>query len=202
MSGPSWPEYNRHHTKKGLLLTLLLLVLFFTRIPREVTAIAVAGVLLCSRYVTTRELLSHVDWHLLALFIGLFVVIGGIGKFGIPQALVRYLEAKGLNFQDPFLLSAFALVLSNLFSNVPAVTLFLHTLPLTERGLYLLALVSTFAGNLITIGSIANLITLEGARRMGVRVSFVEYARTGVPVTFTTTALGLLWWAILGSLTG
>lgn len=197
-----WPSYNHHHTTKGLVLTFVLLGLFFTRVPREVTAITVAGILLCSRYVTTRDLLSQVDWPLLALFIGLFVVIGGVSKFGIPQGAVLWLKTKGMDLHSPLVLSALTLILSNLFSNVPAVTLLLHSLSLPEGGLFLLALISTFAGNLITIGSIANLITLEGAQRMGVRVSFCEYARTGIPVTLTTAGLGLLWWAILGDLIG
>lgn len=196
-----WPVYNPHRVRKGLILTAVLLLLFFTNIPREVTAISVAGVLLCSRYVTTRELLSHVDWHLLALFIGLFIVVGGISKYQIPQELVQWLELRGLKLSDPLCLTGFTLLLSNAFSNVPAVMLLLRSLELDRQALYLLAITSTFAGNLLTIGSIANLITVEGAKRMGVRVSSWEYAKVGIPLTLSTTGLGLLWWFCLKGLT-
>lgn len=196
-----WPVYNPHRVRKGLILTVVLLLLFFTHIPREVTAISVAGVLLCSRYVTTRELLSHVDWHLLALFIGLFIVVGGISKYQIPQDLVQWLGLRGLELTEPLCLTGFTLLLSNAFSNVPAVMLLLRTFNLQRHQLYLLAMVSTYAGNLLTIGSIANLITLEGARRMGIRVSAWEYARVGIPLTLLTTALGLAWWFTLRGLT-
>ncbi len=196
-----WPAYNPHRVRKGAILTLVLLVLFFTPIPREVTAISVAGVLLCSRYVTTRELLSHVDWHLLALFIGLFIVVGGVSKYQIPQDLVQWLELRGLDLKDPAILTGFTLLLSNAFSNVPAVMLLLRSLDLPPHQLYLLAIVSTYAGNLLTIGSIANLITLEGARRMGIKVSPWQYAKLGIPLTLLTTASGLIWWFSLRGLT-
>lgn len=192
------PLYN---LDRGLVLTIVLLLLFFTHIPREVTAISVAGVLLCSRYVTTRELLSHVDWHLLALFIGLFIVVGGISKYQIPQDLVRWLQIKGFELSEPLFLTSFTPLLSNVFSNVPAVMLILKSLTLEPHQLYLLAICSTYAGNLLTIGSIANLITIEGARRMGIKVSPWEYAKVGIPLTFATTALGLFWWFCLRSLT-
>lgn len=45
--------------------------------PREISAIAIAGVLLCSREMKTRDILGQVDWHLVTLFCALFVVIRG-----------------------------------------------------------------------------------------------------------------------------
>jgi len=193
-------QYDPHHTKKGLILTALLLFGFFTPIPREVLAITVAGVLLCSRYITTREILSFVDWHLLALFVGLFVIIGGVSKFNIPQKILGELRAFGFDLQNPKVLTVITLVLSNILSNVPAVTLIIHNFDLSlKEHLYLLALVSTYAGNLITIGSIANLITIEQASRFNVKITFKGYAKCGIPITFCTVLIGFLWWSIFGS---
>jgi Na+/H+ antiporter NhaD/arsenite permease-like protein len=190
-------QYDPHHTKKGLILTALLLFGFFTPIPREVLAITVAGVLLCSRYITTREILSFVDWHLLALFVGLFIIIGGVSKFHIPQKAIADLKAFGLDLHDPKVLTLITLILSNILSNVPAVMLILHNLDLSlKEYLYLLALISTYAGNLITIGSIANLITIEQASRFNVKITFKGYAKCGLPITLSTVLIGFLWWSI------
>jgi Na+/H+ antiporter NhaD/arsenite permease-like protein len=52
---------------------------------------------------------------------------------------------------------------------------------------------STFAGNLTILGSLANLIVIEKAKREAITISFREYCRAGVPVTFLTLGLGIAW---------
>jgi Na+/H+ antiporter NhaD/arsenite permease-like protein len=193
-----WPEYDAHQTNKGLFLTALLVGLFFTPIPRELTAICVAGILLCSRKITTRSLLGLVDWHLITLFCALFIIIDGIVKFGVPQQGVALLSSKGFDINSPFVLSTVTLVLSNIVSNVPAVMLILKNIALGKTtNLYLLALVSTFAGNLITIGSIANLIVIEQAKTYNVTIGFGEHAKVGIPVTVVSVLISLAWAAIV-----
>jgi Na+/H+ antiporter NhaD/arsenite permease-like protein len=66
-------------------------------------------------------------------------------------------------------------------------------LPDPQRAWLVLAMSSTLAGNLTIVGSIANLIVVEGARRHGVTVRFSDYARIGIPVTLATIATGILW---------
>src|SRR6266704_834755 len=86
-------------------------------------------------------------------------------------------------------------VLSNLISNVPAVMLWRNTVPqLPDPHLVwrVVAMSSTFAGNLLLIGSMANLIVAERAETRGVRIGFGEYARVGVPVTLLTLAWGVV----------
>lgn len=187
----SWPEYNSHQSRKGLVLMVVMVGLFFTPIPREVTAITVAGILLCSRSLTTRSILGLVDWHLITLFIGLFIVVGGLEMFGLSGAAFGRM---GLSAQGPIALTAVTVILSNIISNVPAVMLLVHQIaPGDTHAFSLLALMSTFAGNLIILGSIANLITIEQAELSGVRLGFVEHAKAGVPITFITCAVGLVW---------
>ncbi len=190
----AWPEFDRWQSAKGLAAAGVLVALFFTRLPRELTALSVAGLLLCSRRLRTRDLLDQVDWHLITLFGGLFVVIGGVMATGLPAAGMAALDRAGLPLRNPALLTLAAAALSNLVSNVPAVMLLVQFLePADPRPWYVLALAGTFAGNLVTLGSIANLIVIEQARAYGVRLGFREHARIGIPVTLGSLVLVLLW---------
>ncbi len=189
-----WNEYNAHQSHKGIVLALLLLVAFFTPVRRELSALAVAGILLCSRRVTTRSLLGQVDWHLITLFCGLFIITAGMVKYGIPVKIIALLATAGLNINNPVDYSILTLFLSNIVSNVPAVMLLLNHMDIqATQNLYMLALVSTFAGNFLIIGSIANLITFEQARQFNVFVSVKEHAKTGIPVTLASILIALMW---------
>jgi Na+/H+ antiporter NhaD/arsenite permease-like protein len=88
-------------------------------------------------------------------------------------------------------------VLSNLVSNVPAVMLLLPHLQGDASGV-LLALVSTLAGNLLLVGSIANLIVADLALKNGIRIDWKRHARIGIPVTLGTLALTWVWLARAG----
>jgi Na+/H+ antiporter NhaD/arsenite permease-like protein len=190
----SWPDYNRHQARKGVGVVVLLLILFFTPLPRELAALAVAGILLCSRSMHTRSILGLIDWHLITLFCGLFVVIAGIERSGLPNLLVNYLNQVGINVHNLYHLTFFSSILSNMVSNVPATMLIVKFLDTSQPvQWYAAALSSTFAGNLITIGSIANLIVIEGAREFGINISFKEHARAGVLITAVSILTTLLW---------
>jgi len=189
-----WPAYNVGQTRKAWLVTVVLVGLFFTDIPRELSAMVAAGVLLCSRRLTTRSMLGLVDWHLITLFCGLFVVIRGMEVTGMPHRAVAWLSIHGVYLNDPLTLTGVSVVLSNLVSNVPASMLLIKFLdPADPVPWYVLAVSSTFAGNLFTIGSIANLITIEQARTFGVRISFWEHARAGIPITLASVGVLILW---------
>jgi Na+/H+ antiporter NhaD/arsenite permease-like protein len=183
-----WPMW------KGLLVACAVMALFFTRVPRELTALTAGGVLLCSRRMDARRLLGLIDWSLIMLFCGLFVVIAGLETTGAPERLLAWLAGQGVAMADPFALTAVGALLSNLVSNVPAVMLLVRFLDgAPAESWYVLALASTFAGNLITIGSIANLIVIEQARGFGVKLSFREHARAGIPVTVVSLGLVVAW---------
>ncbi len=180
---------NRWQTAKGLLVAGLLLVVFlFSAWPRDVVALAGAGVLLTSRRLHSRKMLGLVDWELLVLFTGLFVVNHAFEKTGLPGAFMGDLARAGVDLDRPLPLFAATLLLSNTVSNVPAVMLLL---PAARHALAgpLLALVSTLAGNLFIVGSIANIIVVDAAARRGVRIDWRSHARVGVPVTLTTLAI-------------
>jgi len=145
-----------------------------------------------SRRLHSTHMLGLVDWELLILFIGLFVVNQALAHTGLTAQAVQALAAHGFALNEPGPLFAAALVLSNMVSNVPAVMLLLPAATEPFSG-PLLALVSTLAGNLLIVGSIANLIVIDAARRQGIAISWRRHLRTGLPVTIATLAITAAW---------
>jgi Na+/H+ antiporter NhaD/arsenite permease-like protein len=176
----------------------LVVVFLFTDWPREVAALTGAGLLLMSRKLHSTHLLGLVDWELLILFIGLFVVNHALAHTGLTAQAVQALAAAGFPLAEPAPLFAAALVLSNLVSNVPAVMPLLPAATQPFSG-PMLALVSTLAGNLLIVGSIANIIVGDAARRGGIAIDWRRHARTGVPVTLATLAITAAWFAWRGA---
>jgi len=194
-------KFNGYQTAKGLLVTAVVMVCFFTSIPREITALCAGGILLCSRKTQSKKLLGLIDWSLILLFCGLFVVIAGMDQTGVTAGLMKVLEQHGVSMSNPYALLVISPLLGNMVSNVPAVMMliqFLNDAP--HESWYVLALASTFAGNLITIGSIANLIVIEEAKHDGIMLTFKEHARIGIPVTLASLVILLGWLAFTGGL--
>jgi len=182
-------------TAKGLAVAAALVAVFlFTSWPREVAALTGAGILMMSRKLHSNKMLGLVDWELLILFIGLFVVNHAFAATGLSAAAMRWLAASGLPLADPAPLFATTFVLSNVVSNVPAVMLLLPAATEPFSG-PMLALVSTLAGNLLIVGSIANIIVVDAARRRGIAIDWRRHARTGIPVTLATLAITAGWFA-------
>jgi len=186
---------NVWQTGKGLTITVALFAAFlFVPWPRELMALAGAGLLLTSRKLHSRHMLGLVDWQILILFIGLFVVNHALQQTGLPAHVVTSLAANGfdLNTQGPLFVAGF--LLSNLVSNVPAVMLLLPTTSGMQAGT-VLALASTLAGNLFIVGSIANIIVVHEAERRGIVIDWRRHARVGVPVTLATLGItGVYLW--------
>ena len=195
--GNAAPALDRREAAKALALTVAAIVLFLTPVPAGVTALAIAGVVLTSRKMHTRDMLALVDWHTLALFVGLFVVHRGLDASGWAQAAERALAAQGADLGRPLVLAPVVAVLGNLVGNVPAVMLLLPFVPPSPQIGWTLALVSTFAGNALLIGSIANLIVAEQAERLGVPIGFRVHLRVGLPVSVVSLLAALItmrWW--------
>lgn len=185
--------FDRLQTAKGLvLLTLTVAAFLFTSWPRDIVALGAAGILLLSRRMASREMIGLVDWHLLVLFIGLFVVNDAVARAGLLERLYGALAGAGVELSNPAWLFAVTPVLSNLVSNVPAVMLLLPASSGPQAGA-VLALASTLAGNLLIVGSIANIIVVEQASGRGVVIDWRLHARTGVPVTLATLAIAAAW---------
>jgi Na+/H+ antiporter NhaD/arsenite permease-like protein len=182
---------NRVLMGKSVAVSAAMIVFFFAGWPVPKVAVIAGALLLITRRVKPEKVYREIDWGLLVLFIGLFIVVAGIEKVGVPARLFEAAAPWRLDHAGP--LSIFTALLSNLVSNVPAVLVFkgfIPHLPDAARAWLTLAMSSTLAGNLTILGSVANLIVVERARR-DVTISFAEYAKAGVPVTILTIALGV-----------
>ena len=178
---------------KTMAAVSVMLVAFLAGVPIALVAIGGAAYCLLTRRVNPDKVYREIDWGLLVLFTGLFVVIGGLEASGLAGEILGWAGAVGL--YRPVVLTAVTAVLSNLVSNVPAVLLFKTVIPTfgePTRAWLLLATASTLAGNLTILGSVANLIVVEQARGAGIQIGFLEYSKVGVPVTVATLLVGWL----------
>jgi Na+/H+ antiporter NhaD/arsenite permease-like protein len=193
------PRFDSWQSTKGLIVTIGLLGVFvLAPWRRELAALGAAGVLLLSRKLHSRRMLGLVDWQLLVLFCGLFVVNHAVESAGWPERAVGALTGFGVDLHDPAWLFAIVAALSNAVSNVPAVMLLLPFAAAPLAG-PVLALSSTLAGNLLIVGSIANIIVVETAAVHGVAIDWRLHARTGVPVTLATLAIAAAWLVLCGA---
>ena len=198
------PTFSRWQSFKGLaaLAVLMVIFLFFHETHRAGAALVCAGVLLLSRRMASREMLALVDWQLLVLFIGLFIVNQAFAHTGEMERALTAMRSVGVDPSHPGWLFVLSAVLSNLVSNVPATMLLL---PAAMHGNFaipvgpVLALSSTLAGNLFIVGSIANIIVVTAAKPLGVEINFRTHARTGIPVTLVTLAIAAGWLWAMGS---
>jgi Na+/H+ antiporter NhaD/arsenite permease-like protein len=180
--------------RKATIATALMLVALIAGAPIPLAALVAAAILLISRRRDPEHVFEEIDWGLLVFFTALFVVTGAIEASGLGAELFAWLRpwADG----GPARLTAASLVLSNLVSNVPAVMLFRPVVPTLadpHSAWLTLAMATTLAGNLTLLGSVANLIVAEIARRRGVHLSFGEYLKAGTPIALLTLFLGVLW---------
>lgn len=185
--------FNAWQTGKGLLVLSTLIGFFlFTQLPREVLALGAAGGLLSSRHMASRKILGLVDWQLLVLFSGLFIVNHVLTASGSLEKIMTVVRSAGINIQEPEWLFGTTVLLSNLVSNVPAVMLLLPAAVHPLAG-PILALAGTLAGNMLIVGSIANIIVVEQARVLDIRITWKDHARIGIPVTSITLIFAAAW---------
>ena len=178
---------------KTLAAVGVMLLAFLVGVPIAVVAIGGAAYSLLTRRVKPEKVYREINWSLLVLFVGLFVLTGGLEASGLTDELAQWAGRIGLH--RPIVLTVVAALVSTLVSNVPAVLLFkplIPTLGEPTRAWLILAMATTLAGNLTLIGSVANLIVVEAARTARIDISFWEYSRVGIPLTLVTLAIGWL----------
>jgi Na+/H+ antiporter NhaD/arsenite permease-like protein len=179
---------------KSLIVAAAVVIALLAGFEPALVAASAAAALLITRRVKPEKVYKQIDWDLLVLFVGLFVVVGGVEEAGLASRLFALLEPIGLHTVSG--MTAVSVIVSNVISNVPAVMLIARLvpqLPDPATSWLTLAMSSTLAGNLMLHGSIANLIVLQGARRHQVDITFWQYVRVGVPVTLLTLLFGM-WW--------
>jgi Na+/H+ antiporter NhaD/arsenite permease-like protein len=157
-------------------------------------AIIIGGLLLLTRRVKSRRVYAEIDWSLLLMFVGLFIIVAGAERTLLTPDVIATIGRLRLD-KIPVLSGTMA-VLSNLVSNVPAVLLikpFITPLKGQDTAWLVIAMASTLAGNFTVLGSIANLIVVQRAAVSGVVIGFWDYFRVGAPLTIITLAIGTLW---------
>ena len=197
-SNPQPRPFNRTHTLKGLIILAVVVGLFFSSLPKEVIALAAAGIHLASTRFRTEDLLGLVEWPILVLFMGLFVVTGAFESTGCGDQAVQWLAHRSFDLNAPATLTVATAALSNLINNSAAVMLLLKVVNLSQPATaYILALANSFGGSLFIIGSISNIIVVQQARELGIKISFWDFARLGIPVTLAALAGLLVWLAMV-----
>jgi len=185
---------NRVLVIRAVAATLVMIALFFFGVIPAKAAIIIGGLLLLTRRVKSRRVYADIDWSLLLMFAGLFIIVAGAQHALLTSDVVAAVGR--LHLDRIPVLTAVTAVLSNLVSNVPAVLMlkpFVAALPDHDKAWLTIAMASTLAGNFTVLGSIANLIVVQRAEASGVTISFWDYFRVGAPLTLITLALGTLW---------
>ncbi|MDX2259341.1 MAG: SLC13 family permease [Hyphomicrobiaceae bacterium] len=186
--------------KAGLALVALL-VLFATPLPRAASALIIAILVLASRRRASGEMIGRVNWNLLILFIGLFIITEAFADSGFAAPMAALMDSLGFAADSAAALALASAAGSNVIGNVPFVMLLLEV----ERGLSQgtlagLALFSTLAGNLLLTGSVVNLIVVETARQHGVRLGFLSFAAVGIPAALLSMAIAAAWLVATGQM--
>lgn len=172
---------------KSLCVTGGMLAAFLLGAPLSESALVAAALLLVTRRLKPERILRLVEWDLLLMFSGLFILTESVEKLQLLQPFTSMVNsAVGL--------LSVTVLLSNLVSNVPAVLLMKPLISdANTQGWLLLAAGSTLAGNLTLLGSVANLIVAEAAAKQGYRLNFWEHLRFGLPLTGITLAIAYFW---------
>lgn len=194
------PEYRVYRPLliKSTIILGIMLITFNIGFPIALSALGGASFLLITRRVKPERVFIEIDWSLLIFFSGLFIITHTLNEYFIS----KYFQLNKTIFSGNmvFDLSLVSAALSNLISNVPAVLLISRALLKINNtsNLWLtLAMSSTFAGNLTLLGSVANLIVAESAKRQGIKLGFWEYLKAGIPITIITMILGIIWLNII-----
>jgi Na+/H+ antiporter NhaD/arsenite permease-like protein len=183
---------------KTLLVTAALVAAFFWGVPPAEAAVVAGGVLLVSRRLKVARMYAEIDWTLLVMFAGLFIVVAGLEHEVLTPERVR--EVGDLHLDRAPVLALATAILSNLVSNVPAVLAlkpFIAGLHDQAPAWLVVAMASTLAGNFSILGSVANLIVVQRARAEGVQIGFWTYCMVGAPLTVASICVGLALLALL-----
>ncbi|KAK4283056.1 hypothetical protein QN277_000056 [Acacia crassicarpa] len=188
------------------MITLGMLIALLVGMNMSWTAITAALALVVIDFKDARPSLEKVSYSLLIFFCGMFITVDGFNKTGIPSALWDFMEpySKVDSAAGIAVLAVVILLLSNLASNVPTVLLLGARIAASaaavskeeeKKAWLILAWVSTVAGNLSLLGSAANLIVCEQARRapdLAYNLTFWNHLKFGLPSTLVVTAIGLI----------
>ncbi len=191
-----------------LVISLILLKVGLTLVKVDVdfklTYIALVGCapVLIYRFLWKKKrfhILRRIDWLTIVFFASMFVLMESVWKAGFFQGLIAKL---GLDITGVGIILVMGVIVSQLISNVPMVALFLPLLVSANPGVrefVALSAGSTIAGNMFILGAASNVIIIQHAEKQdsGESLTFVEFAKVGVPLTMINIAV---YWLFLGYL--
>ncbi len=187
-------RFNQPIVIKSLLVLTAMVILFFAGQPVAKVAILGGAYMLFTRRIKAHKVYREIDWPLLVMFAGLFVVVAGFERVALTPGVIAAVARQHLDSVP--VLSLVTATLSNLVSNVPAVLMlksFVANLADPHRAWLVVAMASTLAGNFTLVGSVANLIVAQRAQGAGITIGFWAYFKVGAPLTVLTILIGI-WW--------
>jgi Na+/H+ antiporter NhaD/arsenite permease-like protein len=179
---------------KSVAVSLAMIAAFFAGVPPAKAAIVAGAFLLLTRRIKSEKVYAEIDWTLLLMFAGLFIVVAGLEHSVLSPEVIGAVAR--LHLERIPVLSGITAILSNIVSNVPAVLVlkpFIAQLQSQQRAWLTIAMASTLAGNFTLVGSVANLIVVQRAKAQNVEIGFWEYFKLGAPLTVLTIGAGVLW---------
>ncbi len=195
---PKHRDFNRLEAIKGVIVVVAVVVIFVaTDWRRDLVALSAGAILLANASFSSHKMLHRVDWELLIMIIGLFVVNAAFQSTGLPQDWIKALQAHGIDLSQPATIFIGTMVLSDIVSNVPSVMLLLPFVQDPKLG-PIMAVASGLSSNLIVVGSLASIIVVDAASQRGLTISFWTFARTGIPVTLVSVLVAAAWlWLVI-----
>lgn len=191
----TFDEIDKKLMIKSLLSLFVTMILFISGVSYPFAALIGATLIILLAGIRPANVFKNIDWPILLFFAGLFITMGAFEKMGYISSLIdkssEFMENGSLYSLSIF--SSIALLISNAVSNVPAVILMLPVVENSINDALLLSLISTFAGNLTLVGSVANLIVAERAESCKINYSFVEHLKTGVPITIISCIISIIY---------
>ncbi len=184
------------------ILTLVILgFLLHSIIHLEASVVAMAGAAFLLLFEKPeKEILHKVEWNTIFFFIGLFIIIGGLeASGGIAIMANKVLElTQGSQSATAMVILWASGILSGLIDNIP------YTVTMTPMLLHIqntmgtayahplwwcLSLGACLGGNLTIIGAAANVIVSETAASAGHHISFTQFMKYGLLITFISLTL-------------
>ncbi len=182
---------------KSLICLVLAIALFVTQtltgLSPGVVAMLVAMLLFSISGVDVEQMLEEIEWSTLLFFIGLFILVGILEEKGVIEWIAHNVFLK--IGDNPYVVVLTVLWVSGIASGfldnipftitmIPVVRLMLETIPIPHDILWwALALGACFGGNLTMIGASANIVSIGMAKQSGVKISFLEFMKTGAIIT-------------------
>ena len=190
--------------KKSMFVLSAVMVAFVLHtslhLEPSIVALLGAGVLVGISRLKPKDYAMDVEWNTLIFFAGLFIMVGALVNTGALGKFAQFLKDQ---VGDQASLTAMVLLivsalLSGIVDNIPFVASMSPVVTELSAGIsdqygdvlwWALAFGADFGGNATIIGASANVVAVGLAHKAGIKISFWQFAKYGIPVTFVSVAM-------------